>query len=611
MFKITNTEIARVVQSRKGYVYDFGGRRFFLMRACRSDGCEFDFCAGLSSSCMDIVSHRMIGPLVTSDEFSELKMIDSRLAAEGEVFTIEENGEVVFSDVLDEDCLVVKFEGPVNTRIKLIPDRLYAVGTRSDDANGLIMQAVSANHARDTFGRLHDLRCSLTARLLVEGTLGKKLGPETGRDGRPIQDPPFDAARGTILVNKGDVADPLPHEVRGLTEKEQQDIVEKGLSGSSSSLPLTGERLYSESEILEFESAATSGTFLLDRFGASLAETPRDTDIPSEVFQDVADAIGHFEAAKAVFGIPASPAPPRLSGMDDLAYAIEMVNHADSQIEGMRRKIVFTSAAVDGDIRAGLLNPTAEFGGSRASVGDVRELVGESARASSARTSDLLGLSRQHRLSATVMIQAHRVWFRLEGYRQRVLELDPVFRMDRSALDNLTGPALEDVGNKVGAATAELFMALRILGADTNFGRTTLEASERGRLYQALNAHPDILHNISVALAATMKFEPIDVPRPGGSEDTSPQSIVDVGFGVRPSQLDEIEQVFANTLGPDGFDPAIGEIPADGQRILESKLSAMFGTQEVSGVIPGSMADIADRAALYQEGRIDPTGDTT
>lgn len=605
MFKITNMDIARAVQSRKGYVYDFGGRRFFLMRACRSDGCEFDFCAGLSSSCVDIVRQRMIGPLVTSDEFSELKMIDSRLAAEGDVFTIEENGEVVFSDVLDEDCLVVKFEGPLTTRLKLIPDRLYAVGTGPDAANGLLMQAVSATHARDVFGRLHDLRCSMTARLLVEGTLGKKTGPETGRTDRPLQDPPFDPSRGTILVNKGDFADPLPHEVRGLAEKEQQDIVENGLSGSPSSIPLVGERVYSESEMLDFEVETAYGTFLLDRFGAALAETPNDTDITPAAFQNMADAIGRFEAAKAIFGIPAAPAPLRISGMDDLAYAIELVNHADSQVEGMRRKIVFTSAASDGDIRAGLLNPTAAFGGSRASVGDAREMVGESARASATRTNDLLGLVRQNRLSADVMVQAHRVWFRLEGYRQRILELEPVFRLNRSALDGLTGDALEDVGSKIGAATAELFMTLRILGADVNFGRTTLEASERGRLYQALNAHPDILHNISVALAATMKLEAIDVPRPGGSEDTSPQSIIDVGFGVRPSQLDEIEQLFANTLGPNGFDPATGEIPADGQHDLESKLSALFGTPEVSGIIPGSLADIADRSALYQEGRID------
>ena len=609
MFKITNTDIARVVQSRKGYVYDFGGRRFFLMRACRSDGCEFDFCAGLSSSCTDIIRQRMIGPLVTSAEFAELKMIDSRLAAEGEVFTIEENGDVVFSDVLDEDCLVVKFEGPVTTRLKMIPDRLYAVGTRTDDANGLLVQAVSASHARDVFGRLHDLRCSLTARLLVEGTLGKKIGPETGRVGRPLQEPPFDVSRGTILVNKGDVADPLPHEVRGLTEKEEQDIVEKGLAGSASSLPLIGERQYAESEILDFEAETTSGTFLLDRFGASLAETPNDTEILPAVLQDAVDAIGHFEAAKAIFGIPASPAPSRLSNMDDLAYAIALVNHADSQVEGMRRKVVFTSAAAEGDIRAGLLNPTAVFGGSRASVGDVREAVGESARATAARTNDLLGLVRQNRFSADIMVQAHRVWFRLEGYRQRILDLEPVFRLDRSALEGLTGAALDDVGSKIGAATAELFMVLRILGADVNFGRTTLETSEQGRLYQALNAHPDILHNISVALATTMKFEAIDVPRPTGSEDTSPQSIVDVGFGIRPSQLDEIEQLFANTLGPNGFDPAIGEIPADGQRDLEAKLSAMFGTPDVSGIIPGSLADVADRTALYQEGRLDAPED--
>jgi len=454
MFRITNTEIARAVQSRKGYVYDFGGRRFFLMRACRSDGCEFDFCAGLSSSCVDIVRQRMIGLLVTSDDFDELSMIDSRLAAEGDVFTIEENGEVVFSDVLDEDCLVVKFEGPVTTRIKLIPDRLYAVGAGSDDANGLLMQAVSANHARDVFGRLHDLRCSLTARLLVEGTLGKKTGPETGRDGRPSQSPLFNASRGTILVNKDDIADPLPHEVRGLTEKEQQDIVENGLSGSASSLPLVGERQYTESEILDFESETTSGTFLLDRFGAALSETPNNTDISASVFQDATDAIGRFEAAKAVFGIPASPVPGRLSNMDDLAYAIDLVNHADSQVEGMRRKVVFTSAAAEGDIRAGLLNPTAVFGGSRAAIGDVREAVGESARASAARTNDLLGLVRQSRFSAEVMIQAHRVWFRLEGYRQRILELEPVFRLDRSALEGLTGDALEDVGSKIGAAVS-------------------------------------------------------------------------------------------------------------------------------------------------------------
>lgn len=605
MFSITNTEIARAVQNSKGYVYDFGGRRFFLMRVCRRDGCEFDFCAGLSRSCLDIVKRRMIGLFVTSGEFDELKLIDSRLAAEGAVLLIEENGEVVFNDVLEEDCLVVKYEGPVTTRVKLIPGRLYAVGSGPTDANGLLVQAAGANFARDVFGRLHDLQCSLTTRLLVEGALGKKVGPESGRPDRPLQEPPFDPVRGTILVNPSDIADPLPHEVRGLTEREQREIVEKGLAGSATSTPLVGERQYAESEILEFEAETASGTALLDRFGAALVGTPNDTEIPADALQDAVDSVGHFEAAKAVFGIPASPAPLRLSGMDDLAYAIDLVNHADSQVEGMRRKIVFTSAAAEGDIRAGLSNPTAAFGGSRASVGDAREAVGESARAAAARTSDLLGLVRQNRLSADVMTQAHRVWFRLEGYRQRMLELEPVFRLNRSALEELTGPALEDVGNKIGAATAELFMALRILGADANFGRITLEASERGKLYQALNAHPDILHNISAALASSMKFEAIDIPRPGGSEDTSPQSIIDVGFGVSPGQLDEIEQLFANTLGSSGFDPAIGEIPSDGQRDLESKLSALFGTPGVSGIIPGSLADVADRAALYQEGRID------
>jgi len=605
MFKITNTDIARAIQSRRGYVYDFGGSRFFLMRACRSDGCEFDFCAGLSSSCTDIVRGRMIGPLVTSDEFSELKMIDSRLVAEGDVLTIEENGEVVFSDVLDEDCLVVKFEGPLTTRLKLIPDRLYAVGSRSDDANGLLVQAVSANHARDVFGRLHDLRCSLTARLLLEGTLGKKTGPETGRTDRPLQNPPFDASRGTILVNKSDIADPLPHEVRGLTEKEQQDIVENGLSGSSSSLPLVGERVYLESEILDFETNVLSGTFLLDRFGAALSAAPNDNSISSDIFQDATDAIAWFDAAKAIFGVDPKPPPFRVPDSDDLSYAADLINHADRQVEDMRRKVVFTSAAVDGDIRAGLLNNLATFGGNRAIEGDVREMVGNSARNAAARTNDLLGLARQNRLSADVMIQAHRVWFRLEGYRQRMLELEPVFRLNRSALDGLSGDALENIGTKIGASTAELIMALRILGADTNFGRTTLEPSERGRLYQALNAHPDILRNISIALADTMKFEVIDVPRSGGSEDTSPQSIVSVGFGIPTLQLDEIEQLFANTLGPNGFDPMIGDIPALGQQNLESKLSALFGTSEVSGIIPGSLADIADRSALFQEGRID------
>lgn len=604
MFSITNTEIARAIQNNKGYAYDFGGKRFFLMRVCRRDGCEFDFCAGLSRSCLDIVKQRMIGLLVTSAEFDELKLIDTRIATEGTVLLIEENDEVVFNDVLEEDCLVVKYEGPVTTRVKLIPDRLYVVGSGPADANGLLVQAVGARHARDVFGRLHDLQCSLTTRLLVEGTLGKKVGPNTGRDGRPLQEPPFDPARGTILVNPSDIADPLPHEVRGLTEREQQEIAEKGFTGSATSAPLVGERQYAESEILEFEAETASGAALLDRFGAALAETPNDTEIPVDTMQDALDAIGRFESAKAIFDIPASPAPNRLSSMDDLAYAVELVNHADSQIEGMRRKIVFTTAAAEGDIRAGLSNPTAIFGGSRVAVGDVREAVGNVARTISGRTDDLLGLVRQNRLTADVMVKAHRVWFRLEAYRQRILDLDPVFRLNRSALDGLSGDALENVGNKIGAATAELFMALRIMGADVDFGRTTLEPSEKGRLYQALNAHPDMLHNVSAALATMMRFEAIDVPRPGGSEDTSPRILVDVSFGVRPSQLDELEQLFADTLGPNGFDPAIGEIPADGQRDLESKLSALFGTPLISGVISGSLADVADRSALYQDGRI-------
>lgn len=611
MFNITETEVARAIQNRKGYVYDFGGRRFYLVRACASDGCGFDFCAGLNRSCLNILEQKVTGILATAEEFSDLAIIDTRLVTAGTILILQENDEVVFNQSLSEDCLVAKFEGPITTRLKLIPDRLYVIGTSMQNANGLLVQAISSSHARDVFGRLHDLRCSLTARLLVEGTLDRKLGPGTGRLGRPLQQPNFDPERGTILVDPNiDFADPLPHEVRGLTEGEQREIVEKGLAGTSTSILLTGEQGYTDTEMVGFERRLLDGTFLIDSFGAALVESSVNTEIPSLTFQDILDAIDEFEAAKAVFGLPPASTPARPSNIDDDAYAVTLVNHADSQVEGMRRKIVFTSdAAVNGDIRAGLLNPTAEFGGMRVKVGNTREAVGNAARTVGARTEDLLGLVRQNRLDSDTMIRAHRVWFRLEAYQQRMRDLDPVFRTDRSALDSLSDVAVSEVGAKIGAATVELYLALKALGTETNFGRTTTESTERRRLYQSLNAHPAILNIIAGSMAELMQFDAIDIPQSTGSEDSSPFVLVDQVFGVPPQQLDELEQGFADSLGPDGFDPAIGVIPADGQQELESRLASLFGAQPISGISTDSLENAADRAALYEGGRINSPED--
>jgi len=619
MFKITNTEIARVVQNAKGYVYDFGGRRFFVTRVCQSDGCGFDFCAGLSRTCLELVQQKVVGMLATADEFENLKLIDTRFAPAGQVLLIQENGEVVFNGVLQEDCLVVKLEGSPTTRLKMIPGRLYAVGTNEDSNNGLLVQAVSADHARDMFGKLHDLRCSLTAKLLVEGAIDKKVGPSTGRLERPSQEPRLNPRLGTVLVEHGDAADPLPHEVRGMSEKEQEEVVEKGISGSATDSAIEGEREYAESEILAFEAELSAGADLLDRFGAQLAESvDSGTNISDAITQGALDAIGRFESAKAVFGIPATPTPARPANVDDLTYAVTLVNHADSQVEGMRRKVVFTSSASDREnggsspcapaptswICAGLSNPTASFGGNRVSAGDVREAVGNAARTVSGRTEDLLGLTRQSRLTADDVVNAHRVWFRLEAYRQRMAELEPVFRMNRSALDDLTGDALADVGAKIGAATAELYLALRVSGAETSFGRTTLEASEQGKLYQALNAHPHMLDRISEATAGFMGHEPTAVPTPAGSEDSSPETLASLGFGVPTPHLDAIEEEFASSLGVDGFDPDIGVVPADAQETMEAKLSAMFGASPTTGATHESLMDVAERSALYEDGRV-------
>jgi hypothetical protein len=605
MFKITNSEIARAAQNRKGYVYDFGGRRFFLMRVCQSDGCGSDFCAGLSRMCIDVVRRRAVGVMVTADEYAGLRLIDSRFTSAGTVLLIEENGDVVYNEILSEDCLVVKLEGPVTTRVKLIPDRLYAIGMVSGkDSNALVVQAVSASHAKDIFGRLHDLRCSLTARLLVEGALSRKVGPSVGRPGRPNQQPHFDPARGTVLLLKGDVADPLPHEVRGLSDAEQKLVAERGLSGSASVSGLESESEYTVSDILGFESALVAGSEALDRFGASLSGSMPGAPIPAASFQDAADAIARLEEAKAVFGIPAAPAPVRPATIDDLAYAVSLVNHADAQVEGMRRKLVFTSGLVDGAIRAGLSSPSAAFGGNRVSVGDVPSAAGRGARIVSGRISDILGLARQNRLFPDVMVRAHRMWFRMEAYRQRMAELDPVFRMNRSALEGLSGDALADVGAKIGAATAELYLALVVSGASMQFGRTTLEGSEAGKLYQALNAHPAMLRVASDAFAALLSVEAPEMPIPSGSEDSNPAALIKMGFGVSISQLEELEQEFANSLGPDGYDQALGKIPAETQALLEAKLSAMFGAKPVSGTLPESFIDVARISAMYEGGRI-------
>jgi len=605
MFKITNSEIARAAQNRKGYVYDFGGRRFFLMRVCQSDGCGSDFCAGLSRTCIDIVRRRAVGVMVTAVEYAGLRLIDSRFTSAGTVLLIEENGEVVYNEVLSEDCLVVKLEGPITTRVKLIPDRLYAIGTVSGkDSNALVVQAVSASHAKDIFGRLHDLRCSLTARLLVEGTLNRKVGPVVGRTGRPVQQPHFDPSRGTVLLVDGDVADPLPHEVRGLSNAEQKLVAERGLSGTASASGIEAESEYAVSDILGFESALASGSKALDRFGASLASAIPGTPIPAASFQDATDAIARFEEAKAVFGIPAAPAPARPATVDDLAYAVSLVNHADAQVEGMRRKLVFTSGLVDGAIRAGLSNPSAASGGNRVSVGDVPSAVARGARTVAGRTSDILGLARQNRLNPDAMVRAHRMWFRMEAYGQRVAELDPVFRMNRSALEGLSVDALADVGAKIGAATAELYLALVVSGAGMQFGRTTLEGSETGKLYQALNAHPVMLRIASDAFAALLNVEAPEMPLPGGVEDSNPAALIEIGFGVSVSQLEELEQEFANSLGPDGYDQALGKVPAETQALLEAKLSAMFGAKPVPGASPESFIDVASRSAMYEGGRI-------
>jgi hypothetical protein len=465
------------------------------------------------------------------------------------------------------------------------------------------VQAVSASHAKDIFGRLHDLRCSLTARLLVEGALSRKVGPAVGRTGRPIQQPHFDPARGTVLLLDGDVADPLPHEVRGLSDAEQKLVAERGLSGSASPPGLESESEYTVSDILGFESSLASGSKSLDRFGASLAAAP-GAPIPAASFQDAADAIARFEEAKAVFGIPAAPPPARPATIDDLAYAVSLVNHADAQVEGMRRKLVFTSGLVDGAIRAGLSNPSAAFGGNRASVGDVPSAVGHGARTVAGRTSDILGLARQNRLNPDAMVRAHRMWFRMEAYRQRMAELDPVFRMNRSALEGLSGDALADVGAKIGAATAELYLALVVSGAGMQFGRTTLEGSETGRLYQALNAHPAMLRVASDAFAALLDIEAPGIPTPSGSEDSNPAALIKIGFGASTSQLEEMEQELANSLGPDGYDRALGKVPAEAQATLEAKLSAMFGAKPVSGASPESFIDVARISAMYEGGRI-------
>lgn len=606
MFKITNTEIARAVQSGKGYTYDFGGRRFFLMRVCQADGCGFDFCAGLSRTCLDLVRQKLVGVMVTEDEYEGLKLIDTRFAAAGTVLLLEEYGNVVFNDVLAEDCLIVKLEGPVTTRRKLVPDRLYVLGVTEEGTNGLVVQAVSANHARDMFGRLHDLRCSLTAQLLVEGALNRKIGPVVGRVERPSQQPNFDPARGTMLVLKGDIADPVPHEARGLSEAEQQQVVEKGLSGAASPPPPEGEREYTEGEIRGFEDELRAGAALADRFGAAIAESAPGEPISAVTFQEALSAADHFESAKSVFGIPASPTPARAVNADDLAYAAALVNHMDSQVEGMRRKIAFTSSAVDGAIRAGLANPSAAYGGTRVSLGDVPAAVGKGARDVAIRVNDILGLARQNRLDADAMVRAHRLWFRLEAYKQRMLDLDSVFRMNRSPLALLSQDALDDIGAKIGAATSELYLILRVLGADTQFGRTTLEGTEQGRLYQALNSHPDMLRLASDAMAGMFGFETIDIPVPSGSEDSNPQAVISIGFGVPVSQLEELEQVFASSLGPDGFDPAIGEIPAEAQEAMEASVSALFGAPPITGAMPESFIDVAERAAMYEGGRIEP-----
>jgi len=619
MFKITNTEIARVVQNPKGYVYDFGGRRFFLAKVCQSDGCGFDFCAGLNRTCLDLVRQRVVGMLVTADEYDGLELIDTRLAAAGQVLLIQENGEVVFNGVLEEDCLVVKLEGPKTTRLKMIPDRLYVVGTREgDDNNGLLVRAVSADHASDMLGRLHDLRCSLTTKLLVEGALDRKVGRATGRLERPSQEPRINPTLGTVLVEHGDIADPLPHEVRGMSEKEQEEVVEKGLSGLSSSSSLSGEREYAESEILTFESELVAGAEMLDRFGCQLTGSPNSgTEVSASAIQGALDAISRFESAKSVFGLPAAPAPARPASVDDLAYAVMLVNHADSQVEGMRRKIVFTSMSSDRDggsspcessptswICAGLSNPTAQFGGNRVAVGDVREAAGEAARTVSARTEEMLGLTRRARLAVDSVINAHRVWFRLEAYRQRMADLEAVFRANRSPLDGLTGDALEDVSAKIGAATAELYLALRAAGAETSYGRTTLESTEQGKLYQTLNAHPEMLRRISDAVSGMMDVDLPPFRIPSGTEDSSPASLVSLGFGVPTAQLDAVEDDFAAALGVDGFDPDIGVIPADAQEDMESRLSAMFGAKSVTGATYESFMDVAERSALYEDGRV-------
>lgn len=611
MFRLTETEIARSVQHPKGYVYDFGGRRFYLSRACRSEGCGLDFCSGLSRSCLDTMRNKIVGFIATAEEFEQIKLIDTRLATVGTVLLIVENGEVVFNAALAEDCLIAKFEGPITTRQRLIPDRTYVVGVDAKTSNGVIVEAINGSQARDIFGRLHDLQCSLTAKLLVEGTLDRKIGPGTGRPERPLQQPTlFDPQRGTILVEPQDIADPVPHEVRGLGDEAQKEIVKNGLEGTPSAPPvLENEREFTAEELVVFEQIILDAVALLDRFGSTLVESPNNTEVPALVFQEILGAIELLESARAVFGLPPMPAPTRPSGIDDHAYAVVLINHADMQVEGMRRKIVFTSdAAVGGTIRAGVSNPALSVGGNRVEVGDTRSAIGTGARTVAARMEDILGLTRQNRLDADTLISAHRVWFRLEAYKQRILEIDSVFQGDRAAISSLSDDAKENVHRQAAMATTELFLALNAIGTETNFGRTTLEASEDRQFNQAINAHPAMLQNLSDFLGDRMGIPAIAIDQPAGSEDTSPVVLIDRVFGVSPSTLEDIEQEFADVLGPDGFDPDIGVIPGDAHAIAESRLAAVFGAPLLSGVLEDSFPNVADRAASFEGNRVDSPG---
>ena len=157
-------------------------------------------------------------------------------------------------------------------------------------------------------------------------------------------------------------------------------------------------------------------------------------------------------------------------------------------------------------------------------------------------------------------------------------------------------------------ATTELLLALNAIGAETNFGRTTLEASEDRQFNQAINAHPARLQNLSDFLGDRMDIPPVAVDQPTGSEDTSPVVLIDRVFGASPSALEDIEQEFADVLGPDGFDPDIGIIPGDAHAIAESRLAAVFGAPPLSGVLEDSFPNVADRAASFEGNRVDSPG---